>query len=232
MKGRGELSDTGVQRLLHGLLPDSRDAAAFTVEQLMDASDRRLTRVAASGAGADKLVAERIIGCQSEFEGWEREHSRLMQRVAAHGRPGRQRDALLGVAFELVHRKALFEYLRDKGIVGADREKLFAHFRASDYPRSCVQEHANYLRSTASFLCVRAIGLGLLREPAFDLPLARYQVAYARYFEACCQTVLEGTVPSGSSLAALKRGAEEIREELLGSPTSRSGTWRRPAPAT
>jgi hypothetical protein len=230
MKGRGELSDTGVHRLLHGLMSDSRDAV--TLEQLMDASDRRLTRVAESGSAADKLVAERITGCPSEYEGWEREHVRLMQRVAAEGRSSKQRNALLGVAFELVHRKALFEYMRDQGIVGADRETLFAHFRASDYPRSCVQEHTNYLRSAASFLCVRAIGLGLLREAVFDLPLGRYQAAYARYFEACCRMVLDGTVASRSLLASLKRQADEIREDLLGSGTGRSGTWRRPAPAT
>jgi hypothetical protein len=233
MKRRGvPLSDTGVHRLLHGILQDSSDGPVSTLEQLMDASDRRLTRVAASGAGADRLVAERIIGCPSEYEGWEREHSRLMQRVVSHSRSSRQKNALLGVAIELMHRKALFEYLREKRVVGTDREKLFAYFRASDYPRSCVQEHTNYLRSAASLLCVRAIGTALLREPAFDLPLGRYQAAYTRYFEACCQMVLENTDRPDPQYSASKRQVEELREELLGNTTARSGTWKRPATAS
>jgi hypothetical protein len=231
VKPRGmPLSDTGVHRLLHGILQDSSSAPAFTFEQLMDASDRRLTRVAASGAGADRLVAERITGCPSEYEGWEREHSQLMHRVAAHGRSIRQKNAMLGVAFELIHRKALFEYLRDKRVVGTDREKLFAYFRATDYPKACVQEHTNYLRSAASFVCVRSIGTALLKEPAFDLPLGRYQAAYTRYFEACCQMVLESTDRPDPQYDVLKRQAEEIREELLGIAAARSGMHRRPAP--
>jgi hypothetical protein len=232
MKRRGALSDTGVHRLLHGILAESSDTPAYTFEQLMEVSDRRLTRVAASGSGADRLVAERIIGCPSEYEGWEREHARLMQRVATHGRASRQVSALLGVALELMHRKALFEYLRDKRIVGADREKLFAYFRASDYPRACVQEHANYLRSVASFVCVRAIGTALLKDPAFDLPLGRYQAAYTRYFEACCQMVLENAERPDPQYHVLKREVEELREELLGNPAARSGTWRRPVTAS
>jgi hypothetical protein len=232
MKRRGALSDTGVHRLIQGILADSSDAPAYTLEQLMEVSDRRLTRVATSGVGADKLVAERITGCPSEYEGWEREHSRLMQRVAGHSRSSRQKSALLGAALELMHRKALFEYLRDKRIVGADREKLFAYFRASDYPRSCVEEHTNYLRSAASFLCVRAIGTALLRDPAFDLPLGRYQAAYTRYFESCCQMVLESSERPDPQYSVLKRQVEDLREELLGNATARSGTWRRPATAT
>lgn len=231
MKRGADLTDTGVHRLLQAILPGSR-AAAFTLDRLMEASDACLSQVAASGSGAARLVAERIISCAREYQGWEAEHARLMQRVAAHRSAGGQKSALLGVALGLVHRKALFEHVRDKHVAGVDREALFAHFRVGNYASSCVQEHANFLRSAASLLCVRAIGVQLMNGPAFDLPLGRYQAAYARYFAACCQMVLHGSPQSRAWECTLKRQVDELRHELLGSGTGRSGIWKRPAAAT
>ncbi|MGQ0834919.1 MAG: hypothetical protein ACT4O5_08380 [Gammaproteobacteria bacterium] len=227
------LSDTGLQRLLRRIVPDSRADAKDTHRQLMEESERRLAVAAASGDAAEKLVATRILGCPHEFQRWEEEHGLMMQRVTDQRGAEAQKAALLSAALALIHRKALFEYVRDEHVCGGDRQRLLAHFHGgNDYAGSFIQEHANYLRSAASYLCVCYLGQQVMHEPAFDEPLARYEEVYAEYFGLFCEVTLVGEKDeaanhSRSLLIPLKQQVNELRGEILGTAAARSGTWRK-----
>jgi hypothetical protein len=145
-----------------------------------------------------------------------------MRRVTIeHGSEARK-IALRSAALTLIHRKALFEYLRDKKIRGGDRQRLLAHFHSgSDYATSVVAEHGNYLRSAASFICSCHVGRRVMLDARFDQPLARYEEAFTEYFGTFCDAALarnedEAGAYSRSLLIPLKHGVNELRDALLG----------------
>jgi hypothetical protein len=238
-EGKDALSTTGLQRLLRRIIPDSDYDSKTTYRELMDASERRLAATASSDNPVEKLLTARILHCPQEYQRWEEEHSILMQRVAEQRGEPAQKTSLLATALALIHRKALFEHLRDQHVCGNDRERLLKHFRTGeDYASLFIQEHATYLRSTASFICVRSVGRRIIRDSAFAEPLTDYEEAYAEYFGVFCKAALENADEEGSHssslLIPLKQRVNELRAELLGPSVARSGNWRKlsavPAP--
>jgi hypothetical protein len=222
-KGQPEVSATALQRMLRRMNPfvGGQGRPLATHGLLMEESERRLSDAAHSGDDQEEIVASRLLDSPRDFRRWEDEHALLMRRVAAEQRHQAQRVALLSTSLTLVHRKALFEYLRARKVRGLDRERLLAQFHTgTDYMHSVVAEHGNYLRSTASFICSRHVGTHLLHDTVFSGPLLRYERLYARYFDGFCDTVLaQSTAQSGSysasGLARLKNDVNDLRASLI-----------------
>lgn len=159
----------------------------ITLTRLMEASEHRLYGAAHSSLPLEELIATRILDNPQDFRRWESEHATLMGRVADERRDTARATALLTGVLALIHRKALFEYLRDEEIRGETRHLLFRQlFGERDYARTVVLEHGNYLRSAGSFLCSRYVGRKLLLHPLFAQPLARYELLYSDYFRVYC----------------------------------------------
>jgi hypothetical protein len=131
-----------------------------------------------------------------------------------------QAALLKKAAFRLIHRKALFEYLRDQQIRGTVRRRIIASFHpAQDYTRSVIAEHGLYLRKACSFLCTSHVGGNVVRDPGFFDPMRRYQELYAEYFQIFCSTHF-GTDsahigPQGELLPLLKHQLEECRLAIM-----------------
>ena len=186
------------------------------------------------GQPSEERVATRILDNGRDYRLWENEHATLMRRIAAERLPSVQKAQLLDTALSLIHRKALFEYLRDEQVRGTKRYEIMAHFFANrDYKSAVVAEHGRYLRSAASYLCSSHVGSNVMFEALFETPLAEYEELYASYFRTYCNTLLasDDNAVAKSMLAVLvdlKAQIGEWRKALIGLTHSQSGIWRRP----
>jgi hypothetical protein len=217
------------QLLLH---VDEPPPVVVSHDRLMEVSTECLVRAQDSLDPAEQLVATRILENTRTFCLWESSHAAMMKPVSGERASGSQRAVLLERALTLIHRKALFEYLRDSRIRGRDRHRVIAHFFGNiEYTQAIVAEHGNYLRSAASYLCSSHLGSHLMLDAVFEAPLLEYEGLFQAYFKAYCDATLAGSdapVHSGPLLSLLKHQVCDWRKALLALAHSRSGVWRRP----
>jgi hypothetical protein len=197
-------------------------------DRLMEESQRRLAHAALD----EELAATRVLGDARTYRLWEDEHSTLMRRISVERLPNTQKSELLTIALALIHRKALFEYLRDDQVRGVQRQQIIGHFCTHrDYASAIVAEHGRYLRSAASFVCSSHVGSNVMFDTLFESPLAEYEEVYARYFRAYCHTAVTNDLTARSMLpilAELKAEVGQWRKALVQLTHSQSGIWRRP----
>jgi hypothetical protein len=189
-------------------------------KRLMRESTDRVHSALYSANPNEQLVARRLLESPSAFRTWESEHSGLMLEVANPSFRGTQATQLKKATFRLIHRKALFEYLRDERIRGSERRRIIVHIHpAQDYTRSVIAEHALYLRKACSFMCTSHVGSNVVHDPGFLDPMRRYQELYAEYFQIFCNTHFgtdsADTQPQGELLPLLKHQLEEYRMAIM-----------------
>jgi hypothetical protein len=169
----------------------------------------------------NQVIALRLMQHPATYSDWEHRHSRLMQQVCQPTRLRRQVLKLRETTLRLIHRRCVFEYLRDRHITGAQRHRYIALFYgARDYATSMVIEHGHYSRTWVSASCARYIGAEVLRDPVFAAPFTEYEQWYSEYFRVFCdlQLLSEEKISTGCERALLpflKERALEARERLL-----------------
>jgi len=94
----------------------------------MDESELRVAVASREGTPDERLVASRVLESVTSYQQWELGHDYLMRTVAGHSRFEGQLSALRSTAFSLMHRKALFEYLRERSVTGTKRHRLLSTF--------------------------------------------------------------------------------------------------------
>jgi hypothetical protein len=189
-------------------------------KRLMRESTDRVQSALYSDNANEQLIATRLLENPSAFQTWESEHAGLMREIANPSFRRTQAALLKKAAFGLIHRKALFEYLRDGQIRGSERRRIVVSFHPSqDYTRSVIAEHALYLRKACSFLCTSHVGANVVRDPGFFDPMTRYQELYAEYFQIFCTTHFGGGSADielqGELLPLLKHQLEECRMAIM-----------------
>ena len=194
--------------------------AGFTTARLMEYSEQFLLRAAQSELPQKSQLAARLLRDRPLHRRWEHEHSRLMHAVAAPSRPAARATELRKVTFLTLHRKAPFEYMRDRHVTGAARRNLIrALFGTQDYAQCLVREHQAYLSSAGSFICADSLCGQVLGEAAFCEALAHYQDAYSEYFRAYGDSLMAEysgeTTPMRSLLPYLRYQLKIIREHML-----------------
>jgi hypothetical protein len=203
--------------------------------RLMEESEIYLASVAREGAPEEMLVASRIIEHPSVYRTWEAEHGRLLRGISSHTRLASQMGALRAATFTLIHRTALFEYIRERGVSGTKRHRLFALFYGGvrDYTNSVISEHANFVRCSSSRICADHLAAQLMRDAAFQEPMQLYQEWYADYFRVFCDVALAETEDEKLALAPvealkplLKHRLRQARDAILELPKVPSTVWR------
>ena len=202
--------------------------------RLMEESELCLAAVARAGPPGDMVVASRLIEHPGAYRSWEAEHDRLLRRVSEHTRLAPQMGAMRSATFALIHRKALFEYVRARHLSGTKRHRLFALFYgARDYTNSVIAEHASFVRCSSSRLCVDHLASQLMRDAAFEEPMQLYQEWYADYFRVFCDVALAQTDEERLALAPvealkplLKHRLREARDAILKLPQVPASVWR------
>lgn len=188
--------------------------------RLMRESADRVQVAAKSANGHEQMIASRILESPATWEGWEREHAVLMRGVANCGDKKSQCIALKEAAFALIHRKALFEFLRDQGVRGWIRARVVAHFRTGQfYHDAIIAEHRVYLRRACSYLCTEHLGLQVLHDLGFIDPFKHYERLFAEYFDLYCRAVCGADGVDSTArmelLPLLKYELKEWRDAIL-----------------
>jgi hypothetical protein len=188
--------------------------------RLMRESTDRVYSALHSENPNEQLVASRLLESPAAFRTWENEHSGLMREVANPSFKRTQAALLKKATIRLIHRKALFEYLRDQRIRGTVRRRIMVSFHpAQDYTRSVIAEHGLYLRKACSFLCASHVGGNVVHDAGFFDPMKRYQDLYAEYFQLFCTTHFGAdsaeVEPQAELLPLLKHQLEECRIAIM-----------------
>ena len=188
--------------------------------RLMRESTDRVESALHSDDPIEQLVVGRLLESPGMFRVWESEHSGLMREVANTGFSRTQADLLKKATLRLIHRKALFEYLRDQRVRGSARHRVILTFHPTkDYTRSVIAEHEVYLRKACSFLCTSYVGAHIVHDPGFFDPMRHYQALYAEYFQIFCRVQFRAdsadTEPQSELLPLLKHQLEECRKAIM-----------------
>lgn len=168
------------------------------------------------------------------YRRWAAEHDRLMHAISDQPRLTGQVTALRSTTFGLVHKRALFEYLRDRQLAGDKRKRLLALFYGCrDYTNAILMEHGHFMRCSTSYVCTHHLGQHLMEDAAFEEPMQLYEEWYTEYFRAYCDTELADNDIEKEALATLeslkpllKHRLGEARQAILAMPKSPDREWR------
>jgi hypothetical protein len=205
-----------------GLATSARHAveAGFTTARLMEYSERFLARAAESELPQASQIAARMLRDRPLHRRWEHTHSQLMHGVAAPPRPAAKAMELRKVTFLTLHRKAPFEYMRDRHVTGTTRRMLIRSlFGTQDYAQCLVREHQAFLSSACSYICAGSLCGEVLGDAAFCEALAHYERAYTEYYRAYGDSLLAEysgeSAPVQSLLPYLRYQLKIIREHMV-----------------
>jgi len=202
--------------------------------RLMEESELCIAESAKFGTPAQMLVASRLLSHPEAYRRWEAEHSQLMRRVSEHRYLNRQVVALRSTALNLLHRKAVFEYLQERQLSRQQRHKLMAMFHSlKEYSASLIAEHGNYLRGASSYWCSHHLARRLMKDSAFAEPLLLYQERYTDFFRIHCDVELAESEAEKQAVAPmrllqplLKKQLAEARQEILSMAWRPEKVWR------
>jgi hypothetical protein len=200
--------------------PMRRTNDVYSCARLMEYSEQYLALAAQSPANDDSHVATRLLQDVPLYRSWEQAHSRLMRGVADKRQRPQQIAELKKISFLTLHRKAPFEYLRDRQVHGqARRQLLQALFGTQAYTQTILREHTAYLSSAGSFLCADSLCGDLMRDSAFCEALEHYETSYKEYYRAYCDSLLAeqaGEIaPVQALLPYLRYQLKLIRDHML-----------------
>jgi hypothetical protein len=190
-------------------------------DRLMRVSHSHVAATARDDNQENQVLALRLMQHPGTYSDWEYRHSRLMQQVCQPIRLRAQMIKMRETMLSLIHRRCVFEYLRDRKITGALRHRYIELFYgARDYPTAMVMEHGHYTRAWISASCSRFIGGEVLRDPAFQAPLCAYEQWYSEYFRVFCDLqLMTEERPSAACeralLPILKERVRLARQRLL-----------------
>jgi hypothetical protein len=190
-------------------------------DRLMRVSHSHVAATARDDTLQEQPLLQRLMQEPCTYAEWETQHSQLMQQVCRPARLRAQIVRMRATTLSLIHRRAVFEYLRDRRITGEKRHRYIALFYgARDYANALILEHGRYMRSWVSASCSRFIGSEVIHDPAFEEPMAEYEQTFAGYFRLYCDLQLAGPESDEARCEAallpfLKEGARLARERLI-----------------
>lgn len=208
----------------------------FSTRRLMEESEWSISQIAAMGSETQRVTVARIVNDPRSYRIWEARHELLMKQVSRERSYQHQLSALRGVTMNLVHRKALFHYMRNSRIVGDQRIALMKYLHGPvDYANAIIREHSQFARASVSHSCTIWLGSRLMKDAVFDHWMLDYEKAYNDYIHAFASAALDisdKNVPvhdyyDAPFVQLLKEAAAEKRKQILALPrlphSSRAG---------
>lgn len=206
---------------------------AYKHARLMEESEWRV-EIAANSNSPDDFVVRRVLESPVIYRRWTCEHDWLLRGISARPRVEAQVVALRAVAMNLVHRKALFEYLRERQLTGRKRRRVFQLFYGyRDYSNAVLAEHGNYVRCSSSYLCAQHLAEHLMHDAAVAEPMQLYEERFAEFFRAFCDGELAQSEEERQAVESLdtlrpllKYQLAEARKAILAMPLAPEREWR------
>jgi hypothetical protein len=199
----------------------------------MEESEWRV-EVAAGSHSPEDLLVRRVLESPGTYRRWACEHGWLLRSVSSQARVQAQVVALRSAAMNLVHRRALFEYLRERQLAGRKRRRLFQLFYGNrDYSNAVLTEHGNYVRCSSSYVCTQYLAEHLMHDAAIADPMQLYEERFGEFFRAFCDGELAETEterlavePLDALRPLLKLQLAEARQAILAMPLAPAREWR------
>ena len=163
----------------------------LTSRALMEVSESRIATIRQSGSADSRLVVNRLFDTGVGYRHWHTFHWGLMKMVAASDTRTHQVVSLRKTSFNLVHRQALFEYLRESRTTGRRREVIFSALHGStNYSRAVIGEHGRYLESNSSLFCADYLEASVMDDATFGAELLQYRSTYMQFFSLYCGWII------------------------------------------
>ena len=157
---------------------------------LMQESEQALNDAAEGSDIRQKRIAQHVLGDAKVLSLWETRHAELLVPVAEHRQRTNQIYNMRDLEVKLLHRRALIRTIRDLGITGAARAKLFSTFYGPrDINDAIVAEHKQYTLATSSHVSTDHL-IEVMNDPVSEHLLRMYTDMYSKYFEFYCKAVL------------------------------------------
>jgi hypothetical protein len=201
--------------------------------RLMEESEWRV-EIAASSRSSDDLPMRRVLESSGVYRRWASEHDCLLRGVSSRARVEAQVVALRATTMNLIHRLALFEYVRARQLTGRKRHRLFQMFYGNrDYSNAVLAEHGKYVRCSSSYICTQYLADHLMHDAAVAEPMQLYEERFAEFFRAFCDGELAETEaerlacePLDALRPLLKLQLAEARTAILKMPLAPEREWR------
>jgi hypothetical protein len=192
------------------------------LDRMMECSQEQLSVIAKNGEKHQIQVVHRVLESPRRRRRWESAHCQLLRSIVDADAPAQQAQQVRRMALSMIHRKAPFEYLRDRRVGGAARERFFSVvYGWSDFTTSVLNEHRNYLEACASYYCVDRFCAESSMRALFS-----YERRYAIYLRAQVRQLDEEhcgvhTQPA-AWLGHLRKDLQLQRRKLMGMSPSRA----------
>lgn len=190
---------------------------------LMDVSELRIEYMRWSGTQNERQLVNRLFETPSSYCQWESYHAGLMRTLGSDSTRKGQLMTMRRLRFQLIHRQALFEFLRENSVTGRQRNALFDVLHGTqDYAKAVVAEHARFLQSNSSLYCADHLAYSIMRDLRFSSGLERYRKSYLEYFGHHCNWILAESAGREFTLQCLipdlKKDLKQQQRELLSLP--------------
>ena len=154
--------------------------------KLMDESEYALRQACDSSSQRVSRIVNTIVGDSQKYRYWESNHAHLLLPVAEQNNRRRQIMALRKLEVQLVHRRALFNLIREQQIQGKARQKLFKLYRATrDYQDAVIAEHQQYMIAMSSRVSTDHL-IDVMHDVDSKRLVQEYEESYANYFKLKC----------------------------------------------
>lgn len=190
---------------------------------LMDVSELRIEQIRWSGSQWERQLVNRLFETPATYCQWESYHAGLMRAVGSDDSRKGQLLTMRRLRFQLIHRQALFEFLRESPVTARQRKALFDVLHGTqDYAKAVVAEHARFLQSNSSLYCADHLACSIMRDRRFGSGLERYRKSYLEYFGHYCNWILAESQGREFTLQCLiphlKQELQTQQRELLRLP--------------
>lgn len=180
-------------------------------QKLMDESEYALQDASESSPALVSRVVKTVLDDSHIYRMWEARHADLLLPVAEHGDKKRQILALRNAEVQLVHRRALFTYLRSNNVRGVQRMHLFRRLHSTvDYQDAVVAEHRQYMLALSSRVSADHL-IDVMNDPKSKALIDQYRALYTRYFEMQCYVAGLG---NSDCFDLVRETMGDVREQL------------------
>ncbi len=152
----------------------------------MSESEYALHNASDSSSPRELRIVDTVLQDGPLYRVWESQHADLLLPVAEYSNKKRQIVALRNAKVQLVHRRALFGYLRSNGVRGGERRQLFRIFHQTlDYHSAVLAEHRQYMLAVSSRISTDHL-IDIMNDPRSKSLPRQYEELYRLYFEMNC----------------------------------------------
>ena len=179
--------------------------------KLMDESEYALQSATDSPSLRVSRVVNTVLGDNRIYASWELRHANLMLPVAEHSGKKGQIVALRNAEVQLVHERALFNYLRANRLRGEERRQVFRMFHSTrDYHETVLAEHRQYMLAVSSRVSADHL-VDIMYDPNSKNLLRQYEKLYRSYFEMKCYVAGMG---DSDCIDLVRAGLGDARDQL------------------